>query len=365
MPAFPKRKKTCYSGPAKTNTTSPMRKLLINIFWTLNLLAAFALLAAYLAPFFNPNKINLFAFFGIGFPLFLYANMFFVPFWIIFKRKYIWLSLALLLLGYPMVKRHLQLFPERTTQSRDGIKIISYNVRNFAQLGRKSLKTTIHSIDSLLSGQHPDIICLQEAKHSKYTKGFLKHGFKKYGKSENIIYTNLPVIHQGNVIDKQDNKFGIYADVLFNNDTIRVYNIQLLSYSVSRDIEAYDKTKKVNRKQFFFSVASKLNSGFTRRVSETETLKKVLMKSPYPTIVCGDFNDPPASFTYQEVISTGLQDAFIESGNGYGNTYNWSFPKVRIDYIFTSSDFDIYNYKVLHTSLSDHMPIEAFLVPGE
>jgi len=268
-----------------------------------------------------------------------------------------------LLLGYPMVRRHLQIFPERTTQSNEGIKVITYNVRNFAQLGRKNVKSTIRSIDSLLEHRKPDIACLQEAGKSKYRKNFLKKDFKQYGKPDNIIYTKLPVIHQGNIIDKQDNKFGIYIDILFNNDTIRIFNIQLLSYSVSRDIEAYDKTEKVNRKQFFFSVASKLNSGFTRRVSETETLKKALLKSPYPKIVCGDFNDPPASYTYQEIISTGLQDAFIESGNGYGNTYNWSFPKVRIDYIFTSSDFDIFNYKVLYTSLSDHMPVEAFLVP--
>jgi len=342
-----------------------MRKLFINLFWTLNLLASFMLIAAYLAPFVNPNHVNLLAFFGIGFPLFLYANIFFVVFWTIIKRKYLWLSLALLLIGYPLISRHLQLFPERTTQSGRGINIMSYNVRHFGQLGSKNKKTTIKSIGELVKTKDPDIICLQELTKTNSQKRALDLEINAYGQGNNIVYTKLPVIHQGNIIDKQDHKFGVFIDVLFNKDTIRVFNIQLLSYSVSREIEAYDKTEQVNRKQFFFSIATKLNSGFTRRVSETETLKKALLMSPYPNIVCGDFNDPPASFTYQEIISTGLQDAFIESGNGYGNTYNWSFPKVRIDYILASSEFDIYNYKVLHSNLSDHMPVEAFLMPEE
>ncbi len=340
-----------------------MRKFFTDLFFTLNLIVALMLFAAYLAPFINPNHVNLFAFFGIGFPLFLYANIFFVVFWIVFKRKYIWLSLALLLFGYPFISRHVQIFPERTSQSSQGIKVLSYNVRNFGQLGSKNRKETTKDIGNFIKNQNPDIVCLQEAGNVKYANRYLKLDMKPYGKDHNIIFTNYPVIKKGNIIDDADNKFGLYLDLLVDGDTIRVLNIQLLSYSVSHEIEDYDKNVKVNRKRFFFSIASKLNNGFTKRVGETKTLKKIISLSPYPLIVCGDFNDPPASFTYQEIVSKGgLQDAFIESGSGYGNTYNWSFPKVRIDYILASKDFDIYNYKVLHTNLSDHMPVEALLV---
>ena len=339
-----------------------MGKFFINLFWTLNLLAALSLLAAYLSPYINPNQMSLFAFFGIGFPLFLYANLFFTVFWIFVKRKYLLLSLSLLLLGYPMIRRHLQVFPERTTQSTLGVKVMSYNVRNFAQLGRKEVKSTRQSIKKLVLNQNPDIVCFQEFGNTKTPEKYLDLGLSAYGTGANIIYTKLKVVHQGNIIDNVDNKFGIFIDVVLGTDTVRVVNIQLLSYSVSREIEAYDKTEKVNRKQFFFSIATKLNHGFTRRVRETETLQELLKKPTYPVIVCGDFNDPPASFTYQEIIKSGLQDAFVESGTGYGNTYNWSFPKVRIDYILASSNLDIYNYKVLQSKLSDHMPIEAFLM---
>lgn len=342
-----------------------MRKLFINLFWTINIIAAIAIVAAFIAPFINPNHIGVVAYFGIGFPILLYINTFFVIFWLFVKRKYMWLSLLLILLGFPMISRHLQIFPKRT-DTKEGIKILSYNIRNFQQLGSKNKKSTMESIAHLISGQKPDIVCIQEfPKTKKIPKGIINLDMPAYGQGGNIIFTKLKVVNQGIVISEKDNKFGIYTDILFHNDTVRVINIQLLSYSVSRELEMYENTEKVNRKRFLFSVASKLNSGFTRRVNETEKLTKAISKSHYPIILCGDFNDPPDSFTYQKIISTGLKDAFVESGTGYGNTYKWSFPKVRIDYIMTSNKFDIYNYNVLHTNLSDHYPVEALLVIKE
>lgn len=38
-------------------------------------------------------------------------------------------------------------------------------------------------------------------------------------------------------------------------------------------------------------------------------------------IVCGDFNDSPISYTHR-VVGEGLNDAFVESGNGFGISYN-------------------------------------------
>ena len=38
--------------------------------------------------------------------------------------------------------------------------------------------------------------------------------------------------------------------------------------------------------------------------------------SPYPIIVCGDFNDVPVSYAY-ETIGAGLQNAFVEKGSEF------------------------------------------------
>ena len=45
-------------------------------------------------------------------------------------------------------------------------------------------------------------------------------------------------------------------------------------------------------------------------------------------IVCGDFNDTPISYTHR-VISQNLDDAFVQSGNGIGISYNQTFLKAE------------------------------------
>jgi endonuclease/exonuclease/phosphatase family metal-dependent hydrolase len=43
----------------------------------------------------------------------------------------------------------------------------------------------------------------------------------------------------------------------------------------------------------------------------------------------------------------GLKNAFREKGSGLGRTYNGDFPNYQIDYIMTSPQFEVFNYKVI------------------
>jgi endonuclease/exonuclease/phosphatase family metal-dependent hydrolase len=82
--------------------------------------------------------------------------------------------------------------------------------------------------------------------------------------------------------------------------------------------------------------------------------------SPYPVIICGDFNDTPASYTYH-TISKNLSDAFIESGKGFGRSYVGKFPSFRIDYILHSNQYKAYNFRTIRKELSDHFPVVTYL----
>ena len=78
-------------------------------------------------------------------------------------------------------------------------------------------------------------------------------------------------------------------------------------------------------------------------------------------IVCGDFNDTPLSYTHR-VISNGLIDCFVETGNGPGVSYNRSKMYVRIDNILCTPDFKPYACKVDDSiKNSDHYPIMCWL----
>lgn len=85
-----------------------------------------------------------------------------------------------------------------------------------------------------------------------------------------------------------------------------------------------------------------------------------IKKSPYPVVVCGDFNDTPASYTYF-TIRGNLQDAFLEKGTGIGRTFTGLAPTLRIDYILPGNQFTINSFRKINSDLSDHYPVIANL----
>ena len=85
-----------------------------------------------------------------------------------------------------------------------------------------------------------------------------------------------------------------------------------------------------------------------------------MQQSPYPVIVCGDFNDPPSSYTYKR-ISYNLKDGFVESGSGVAKTYKGLIPLLRIDYILFSKKFRSEQFQTIRQNLSDHFPVMSKL----
>ena len=85
-----------------------------------------------------------------------------------------------------------------------------------------------------------------------------------------------------------------------------------------------------------------------------------IKKSPYPTIICGDFNDTPLSYTYQR-LSEKKYDAFIKSGNGIGTTFI-KIPSLRIDYILYDKEFISSKFITHQNELSDHRAISCKII---
>jgi endonuclease/exonuclease/phosphatase family metal-dependent hydrolase len=84
------------------------------------------------------------------------------------------------------------------------------------------------------------------------------------------------------------------------------------------------------------------------------------MKCKTPYLIAGDFNDTPASYVVTQITEK-LNNAFIKKGSGFGTTYNGKFPNFQIDYIATSKDLEVLNYKIEKAKLSDHFPVRSDL----
>ena len=79
-----------------------------------------------------------------------------------------------------------------------------------------------------------------------------------------------------------------------------------------------------------------------------------------PIIICGDFNDTPASRVCRRLSQT-LDDAWVLAGQGDGFTIPAEKPRKRIDYIWIAKDKSLEPLKVWvpQSDASDHLPVVA------
>ncbi len=350
-----------------------VRKLVKFIVVSLNIVAILALFTAYLSGYISAEKWWIPSFFGLAYPVILGINLFFVLFWLIFNPRYVLLSLLAVLVGWGVLSRYVQ-FQGRET-GKGEIKILSYNVHHFRGNGELSPAGTASEITRFLKEQRPDIICLQEARLRQNSifnlaktveeLDFINHyQFARTSSTfGSVTLTRYPIVHMDEIRFENSRNITIYTDILIGADTVRVFNVHLHSYGIDpKDysiIESGLSTEEDLKEAR--EVGSKLKRGFQMRAKQVETIRKIMDETPYPIIVCGDLNETPTSYAYQQ-LHDGLKDAFVGSGKGIGRTFINKLPALRIDYIFHSPVFESYNFKTHDYRYSDHLPVSTELV---
>lgn len=97
----------------------------------------------------------------------------------------------------------------------------------------------------------------------------------------------------------------------------------------------------------------KMKSNYRKRAEQADMIHAEIKCSPYPVLVCGDFNDTPASYTYHRVRKD-LVDGFRDCGSGYQYTFRQLYKLWRIDYVFYSESLKGCECYSPETSYSDH-----------
>jgi len=375
----------------RKNNKIDILKLIKGFFLGLNIIFGFGLLLAFAAHYIKPSYSIMIAFSGFGFIYLIYINLFFIFFWLFFKFKFSLISLLLVLLNINNIDRYFQLNPSpRPPACVNCIKVMSFNVKLFGLYDSKNetdrdLKRT--EILSYLEREQPDIVCFQEFFYDKSGKlnfnttdtiiSILKL------RDENYYFTNFPsnrkgeyyygyatfskyrIVNSGVVLMPDSHSVAaIYIDFRYKGDTIRTYNIHLASnYFEPVD---YETGKQIIENNEYDSVINqrarllllKMKTALLKRETQSRVIHKHIAESPYNVIVCGDLNDPPASYSYKQ-ISKNLKDSFRESGKGQGKTFHGEvYPGFRIDNIFHSKVFNSYGHTIgTEVTTSDHYPI--------
>ncbi len=353
--------------------------------WWANLAVVLALLASYLSLHVSPVTFWPLAFFGMAYPYILVANVLFIGWWLVFRRKRALPSAIAILLGWGHVGEYVQLFggggaPEG---AGDGVKVMSYNVRLFDLYNWSHNKETRDRIFTFLHREDPSILCLQEfyAHEPGKPEGFITKDslmanwrFKachdvytahsKYGHHMGIAtFSAYPIVDRGVIHFPDDlNNLCIWSDLVIGPDTVRVYNAHLASIRFDGDDYRFMKelapaTDSDSLTRGGRRIVGRLKDAFIRRADEVRLIAGHMASCPHPILYCGDLNDTPMSWGYHHLRDLGLEDAFIESGRGIGHTYIGDFPSFRIDHILHSEPLRSWDFHTLPEELSDHRAI--------
>ncbi|MEY4141882.1 MAG: hypothetical protein RL110_1254 [Bacteroidota bacterium] len=338
-------------------------------------LSASLLFISYATPYFHPETLPILPFIGLFYPVWLLLTTILTPIAIWKKKAVGYVGLFILIVG---IKSHLKVIGLHfftPKPAENAIKIMSYNVRLFGLYDENALERR-NNIFEFLRKENPDIACFQEFYHQDQPTSFetldsirsiLKsvddHQRSAYNKIGHrnfgiAIFSKYPMIARGDVMFENqglmDFNYCIFADIVKNQDTFRVYNVHLQSIRLSEPGKK-EHPSLMDRLELGYS---KMKQAYSKRSKQAERVINHMKTSPYPIVLCGDFNDTPMSYTYHQ-FNKRLNDAFLVSGLGFGSTFIGSIPAGRIDYIFHSEGIESSGFNAHNVEYSDHKPISC------
>jgi endonuclease/exonuclease/phosphatase family metal-dependent hydrolase len=375
---------------ASVKNQKPIRKhtFFFRIILLLNFITICGLLAAYLSNYIPPSMFSWFAFAGLIYPFFLISNLIFVVFWLITRKRYALISIIAILIGWNQLGRFIRIFPKNEKPKTESVKVMTYNIQNFFNKNISSTKyienfKNREKIIDFIEAQNADIICLQEMFFDREdihvypeklgnTLGCKHYYYENYFDNQSKKIDAIATFSKYKIIDTGhftfDNKsIGIFTDLLIKDDTLRVYNLHLASIQFKKEDYEFvsDIAKNTDQQNFkikFRKILSKLNEAFIKRSRQVDIITEHLKTCEYPVMICGDFNDTPCSYTYQQIAGP-LKDSFIESGKGVAETFAGDdFPSLRIDYILHSESISTASFQRHRINLSDHFPVTTEVI---
>lgn len=366
-----------------------IRKFTKWFFLSLNIIFCIFFLLACLSLFVSPAQWSPLGFLSIGVPYIVVVLFLYTIFWLIIKPRIAIISVLTLLIGWKQLVVIIAWHPsknftEKKTDTND-LRIVTWNVRGMYGISNSSYTQhrNRNEIAALVNKSDADIVCLQEFSNISlkndpnanniglFTKIYPYYHFSEdfrnkagYYTSGTILFSKYRIIHSGKIkYEGEKAESLIYADILKNDDTIRIFTTHLQSFEFTKeDYRNIEKIKETDTEVLEASenIYAKMKRAFSLRSRQAASVKNVLDSCAYASVICGDFNDVPNSYTYFHVRGN-RQDAFLASSFGIGKSYSALAPTLRIDYILPDNHFEVKQFEMIDEGLSDHHLLVADL----
>lgn len=329
------------------------------------------LILSYVSMVVNPAHVWFISLSGILFVPLSVLNLILLVWAVRRMSKSFIIPLLALLPSFFFIGRYIRFPMDETVEKTPSLKIMTYNVGRFAlngdDAGPGARGRCADSIFAFIREADADIVCLQEFRLGekqdlrKYLAGKLKGYDVQYyifpeagGSFGNVTLSRVPVVGKGKLRFDGSANLAIYTDHKIGKRSFRVYNCHFESYNISF---AGLVRALVNADEHVFEeTGSKMKRSLRKRPEQVDQVLNHMEHSPLESFVCGDFNDNPMSYTYYR-MTRGRKDAFVEAGRGFGATYSFLWPMLRIDYVLYPERYEAVSHEIPRVGYSDHYPV--------
>lgn len=332
-------------------------------------LVAGAGVLAFLAGSVSPEQSTLIAFTGLIMPVVLILNLLLVVYWGFKKSRWLIVPLLAILLNTGYLLSIFQFTFSKPRTEVPTLKVASYNVGNFTSWSKQPTRIPI---GEYLRDNKIDIVCFQEYSESQTLKADSMSrllGLPYYavepvpGTSSfnSVIFSKYRIISYGHLPFTNTGNDALWADISWAGRIVRVINCHLQTTNFNRtrrqlEHPALQNTEIQQIKSIFYPIGNELRTNAEIRARQADLIRQMIDTSTMPVIVCGDFNDPPSTYTYHRIKGK-LKDSFRNQGKGYGYTFRGIHKLLRIDFILYSKQFKCIDYESPLLEWSDHKPV--------
>ena len=347
-------------------------------------------LLACLVPFLKAGCFWFISMLGLIFPVLFFLIAGLCIYWLIRKPKWAFVYAVALLLSWQQIWVIFGFSNNKgftVTKKQETLRVLTWNLSSWGKTNKSNGEKTDYRNEmiAVIKKTDADVLCFQEFLFSRETNyrdsvipelkecGYQYNYFVRFKYSKRLYktahITGVVILSKYAITDTAQFNYSddgnteplIYADIQIKNKKLRVFTAHLQSVRFEgNDYEALHKLKEADEINIdqSKSIVRKLKNAYKKRALQAEILHNKIKESPYPVIVCGDFNDVPNSYTYF-TIKQNLQDAFLKKGFGFGRTFRFISPTLRIDYILADKKFTVDQYNRITVPYSDHYPIVA------
>ena len=329
----------------------PLR-VIDKLIFIVNSIAATMLLLSYILPYLEPKKFPILSVLSLAVPFLIILNLLFLFYWLLQVNKKLILSLSVLIIGFIFLSPLYKFSSSKPVNDSENISVMNYNVRLFNLFEWIPDRNVKEKISDFINEKQPDILSMQDYRFDEamHLDGYYKfeHVSGEKIKNGQAIFSKYPIVANGSLEFPDTANNALYADIKYEGDTIRIYNLHFQSFNVIPS-----QVKSVRR---VVRAYGKMSKTFVKQEEQVQIFDKHRKESPFRTIVCADFNNTPFSNVYG-IAKGEMQDTFDEKGTGFGKTFDLKVVPFRIDFILADKTMQVMTHQNFELRFSDHYPV--------